>query len=738
MDEKNLSNRREVHPARKRGTFRFLNQDAFIKSAWTAVGLSILLLVHHHMFFAQNETVPQTVITHDLIYPPWDPTHYCGTPQPGACNLNLPDRGLRHWMPDPLFPAFNHLLFLAGLLLMSGPRRSGWIGPILCGSVLLYNPVFNNSGSAIWLTPFILFLSDKTLQRKTTTPFAALALSFAWQLLRAEAEITLITLLLIAFYAGQALPRMARSKRRRALLTLLAALGAGAALASMQWLPRLAASADLYLPAPEPAKACPPLALLSLFHPSLAAGLARGHAASLYSGVIVLFLAGAAVLRDNRAEIRWHLALYALALVFLFLAARFLNAAQIVMAWSLARLAGIGLAGLERRRPVEGFSRIRTYGVILLILLTGVLMFLLFAPEVLTAVSAHLGDLNQRRHFYESALIDSWIGIAALLFALLLLKAKTKSGLIAPLYLIMAVAELWLTGCQQSAAAEEKFPSFDTGTSDQRIYPIGLRVSGQSILGTGGARLRLYQDLLQETGFDLNPGNPFVDKYWRLGVHEGEIVPLMMPAPNLPVERRHFENAVLDLLNVRTVISADWPINDPHFQLIEEKAPWIYENRGALPRVFFVDSVIVLSGTQRIYRQMQCQDFDPRCVALLEEEPPFRLAAAGSRRASILSFTPHRILIEAVNEGEAILVTSELHYPRGWAVSVDGKRSKSYKANALLRALFLAPGRHQIEFRYTPPLYLTGVLVTSITILSLLALIMTGAVIRWRDRWMER
>lgn len=59
-------------------------------------------------------------------------------------------------------------------------------------------------------------------------------------------------------------------------------------------------------------------------------------------------------------------------------------------------------------------------------------------------------------------------------------------------------------------------------------------------------------------------------------------------------------------------------------------------------------------------------------------------------------------------------VLSEIYYPAGWNVFVDGNKEEYVKTNYLLRGMYIPAGDHQIEFRFEPTTYTTGRTITII------------------------
>ena len=94
-------------------------------------------------------------------------------------------------------------------------------------------------------------------------------------------------------------------------------------------------------------------------------------------------------------------------------------------------------------------------------------------------------------------------------------------------------------------------------------------------------------------------------------------------------------------------------------------------------------------------------------------------AAPGWRRILTEVWTPNRIRIAA--DGPGRLVLSELVYP-GWRVEVDGDPAVLQTAGGLFRAVDLPPGVHEIQFTLRPASLLAGLGITLISGLALASL----------------
>lgn len=81
-----------------------------------------------------------------------------------------------------------------------------------------------------------------------------------------------------------------------------------------------------------------------------------------------------------------------------------------------------------------------------------------------------------------------------------------------------------------------------------------------------------------------------------------------------------------------------------------------------------------------------------------------------------------------------VAVFSEVYYPLGWNAYIDGKKAPYFKANYVLRGMYIPAGDHKIEFRFEPSSYSTGWTVSVISTLLILLLVIIAIVMGFRRR----
>ena len=94
-------------------------------------------------------------------------------------------------------------------------------------------------------------------------------------------------------------------------------------------------------------------------------------------------------------------------------------------------------------------------------------------------------------------------------------------------------------------------------------------------------------------------------------------------------------------------------------------------------------------------------------------------------KIQVVEYNPNKIIYKSENQKKSFIVFSEIYYPHGWRVFIDGKETKLIRVNYILRGLEVNPGDHTIEMRFEPLSYKIGdkVILASNYILLILLII---------------
>jgi Bacterial membrane protein YfhO len=176
---------------------------------------------------------------------------------------------------------------------------------------------------------------------------------------------------------------------------------------------------------------------------------------------------------------------------------------------------------------------------------------------------------------------------------------------------------------------------------------------------------------------------------------------------------------VLDMLNTKYIITQDKSGN------LSMNA-----NPTACGHAWFVKSVKLVDNADQ---EMQAiSSFAPKDEAIVDKQYKGMINAnqpAGDPAGTIklVSYNPDHLTYETGSTTAQIAVFSEIHYPKGWKMLIDGKEQPYFRADYLLRAAQIPVGNHKVEFIFHPASYYTGEKI-SLAGSVLLILALAGAV----------
>ena len=642
------------------------------------------------------------------------------------------------------------------------------------------------------LIPLIFLLLERLLKKRNLVFFSLFGLAVGLQLLRAHVQICFYTQLMVGIYFIFWVVNAIKDKRKVGVVLQGGGLLLGALIVGVML------SAVLNLSVMEYADysirgggetgglnydyatnwSFPPTEITTYFIPAFM-GFGRDTYwgpmiftdMPLYFGIVIFLLAGLA-LAVNRNRTTWFFGLFALIVLFIsfgkhlpilygpmFKFLPFFNKfrapkmIQVMFQFSMVVLAGFGLQGivnLRERMDEKVLKNIKRYMMIF-----GAILFLLFFI-LLVGKSAYLGWAAKARSgpeaAYDRALGDGFkallfFGIAAAV-VLMAVQKKIKTGFLIILVSALAFIDYWIVNKQfvefrlrteQSTYFKEtedvRFLKGQDGTfrilqvADQRT-PNWYAYHGiENIGGYQGAKLRVYQELID--AFNMPHG--FFQKY--LKVEDGQYV--WRETEEIPWAQWQKDQAFLRLTNVRYIVSP-YPLPDPTLAMVS--APQVRGQNGvlayqnALPRVYFPEQAVVVEGKEAVLGMMSDVGYDPGQTAIVEEALPAQNTFSENNMARIVDYSIHRVDIEADVESSGLMVLSDMYYPVGWNVYVDGEESKIYKTNWAFRSVFLESGSHTVTFRFDPKMPGLGLMISIIVFCLLSAGVAIGLILERKKR----
>jgi hypothetical protein len=216
----------------------------------------------------------------------------------------------------------------------------------------------------------------------------------------------------------------------------------------------------------------------------------------------------------------------------------------------------------------------------------------------------------------------------------------------------------------------------------------------KSIGGYHGAKLKRYQELIDSSIYrDLS-------RFSNATTVEELIPPLK-------------ETQILNMLNTKYII-------------YNPAAPPLV-NTNAFGNAWFVEKPLIVENANEEITALNT--INPASEAVIDKVFKDQLKAisfpvSGGEKIELVSFKSNELIYKSSAQTEKLAVFSEVYYPAGWKCFVDGKESKYFRADYVLRAMIVPSGNHEIKFSFEPASYIVGnkvSLASSILLILLIA-----------------
>jgi hypothetical protein len=206
----------------------------------------------------------------------------------------------------------------------------------------------------------------------------------------------------------------------------------------------------------------------------------------------------------------------------------------------------------------------------------------------------------------------------------------------------------------------------------------------KTISGYHGAKLRRYQDV--------------IDNYLNASL-QAIINSFQDTTSNV--------YSVLESLQVMNMLNTKYIIYSPdEFPLANVNA---FGNAWFVEKFSFVettDEELAELGTVNLKRTAIINK--KRFENYIAKLPELGLTNLDTGVIQLIEYKPDNLTYKTSSKKDEFAVFSEIYYPKGWKVFIDGTEVEYICANYILRGLAVPAGEHTIEFKFEPQSYYTG------------------------------
>lgn len=181
-------------------------------------------------------------------------------------------------------------------------------------------------------------------------------------------------------------------------------------------------------------------------------------------------------------------------------------------------------------------------------------------------------------------------------------------------------------------------------------------------------------------------------------------------------------------VNVKYLLaSAERPIQEEGLTpVLTAEGLTVYENKKALPRIFFTRRVTEFTNQAEAFRGMMDQSLDVeplvrvKGAGALGAREPFLLGPA--KAPQIEHFGPNVVRLKFDAKEPGMLVYTDTMDP-GWKAYDNGGPARVYEVNGLFKGVWLGLGPHSIRFQYSPSFFYPLAGLSLVALLCLLLLL---------------
>ena len=177
----------------------------------------------------------------------------------------------------------------------------------------------------------------------------------------------------------------------------------------------------------------------------------------------------------------------------------------------------------------------------------------------------------------------------------------------------------------------------------------------------------------------------------------------------------HDNEKLFNSLNVKYLIGKD-----------DQGQDQLYVNPDALGNAWAVDSLLVLDNPDELLNKLKDTDISKIALGLKNSAPkdlPKIFESKDLIEIEKFKNSSSHLTYKYNALSDQLIVFSEIYYPSGWEVFIDGEKSNFFDVNYLLRGMLIPKGKHKIDFYFSPKIVNTGINIRIITIIITFSLI---------------
>ncbi len=181
---------------------------------------------------------------------------------------------------------------------------------------------------------------------------------------------------------------------------------------------------------------------------------------------------------------------------------------------------------------------------------------------------------------------------------------------------------------------------------------------------------------------------------------------------------------ILNMLNTKYILLGS--LQEPRAEI----------NPNANGNAWFVSDIQFVKTPNEEIKAVGEIDNKKTAVVSVEDQKYFEGKTLQSDSTAVIelkNYQPNQLEFKTQSKTPQLAVFSEIYYPKGWKMLLDGKEVPYIKANYLLRAVFVPAGNHEVRMVFEPEVIEKGKMI-SMSTFGIFLLLSVGGFLKFRRK----
>ena len=182
--------------------------------------------------------------------------------------------------------------------------------------------------------------------------------------------------------------------------------------------------------------------------------------------------------------------------------------------------------------------------------------------------------------------------------------------------------------------------------------------------------------------------------------------------------------SILNMLNTKYILLGS--LQEPRAEI----------NPNANGNAWFVSDIQFVKTPNEEIKAVGEIDNKKTAVVSVEDQKYFEgknLRSDSTAVIELKNYQPNQLEFKTQSKTPQLAVFSEIYYPKGWKMLLDGKEVPYIKANYLLRAVFVPAGNHEVRMVFEPEVIEKGKMI-SMSAFGIFLLLSVGGFLKFRRK----